>query len=103
MSKVKSIGVYINAFQDLKERIENLDHDDAERVAKDVGRNLSNLLSNDDVFVGDLSDDSCRYSQTGIQATLVLEEDNEVHWYANPEPGDLKLIEAPITCNKKRK
>ncbi|MBE3087252.1 MAG: hypothetical protein IMZ52_10690 [Actinobacteria bacterium] len=103
MTKIKSIAVYTNAFQDLKRRIEDLDHDDAKRVAKDIGWNLSNLLSNDDIFVGDLSDDSCRYSQTGISATLVLEEDNEVHWYANPEPGDLKLIEAPITCNRLRK
>lgn len=103
MAKVKNIDVYVNAFQDLKERIEDLDNDDAKRVAKAIGWNLSNLLSNDDVLVGDLSEDSCRYSKTGIPATLVLEEDNEVHWYVHPERSDLKLLEAPVTCSKRRK
>lgn len=103
MSKFKNINVYVDSFQDLKERIDDLDSDDAKRVSKDIGQNLIRLLSNDDIWVGDLSEDPCKYGRTGITATLVLEEDNEVHWYTNPERSDLKLIEAPVTCNKKRK
>jgi len=103
MAKVKKIDIYVGAFQDLKKRLEDLEDDDSKRVTKAIGWNISNLFSNNDVLVGDLSDDSCRYSKTGILATLVLEEDNEVHWYVHPEPSDLKLMEAPITCNKKMK
>lgn len=105
MAKVKRMGIYADAFEDLKDRIDDLGYDHLKKeVMDDVARELSDILLEKDIIVGDLSENPCRYKRTGIPATLVLEEDDTVRWYVNPdERSDLRLFEAPVTCSKRRK
>jgi len=92
------VAVYSNAFNILKERVDELDNIEKKSVIDDVTGQIRRALSDENIHVGDLSEKPCRFKDKGTPVTLVLEEDNNVRWYAIPERSDLKLLDIPVRC-----
>ena len=92
------VAVYSNAFNILKERVDELDNIEKKAVMDDITGQIKRALSDEPIHVGDLSEEPCRFKDSGTPVTLVLEEDNSVRWYVNPERSDLKLLDIPVRC-----
>ena len=78
-----------------------MEFEERKEIANKIANHIKDIILGNPIWVGDIGNFCIPDKDGELEITLVIEEDNSVNFYANPEHSDLYVLLVRMTNREK--